>query len=313
MNLKRNIASRFGLASSKRAQSKLGFLRSHRFLILRRLVQFGILILFTMPIFGFWILKGTLASSEFLNFIPLSDPFIFMQSLVSGHLYAGIGILGAFILSLTYWLLGGKSYCAWVCPINIVTDFAHWLRVKFKFKNHVSLPKNARFWIMIMVLIVSLISHTIAWELINPITGLFRTIVYLSLNLSSIGLMLALLVLILDTIVANRLWCGHLCPVGSFYKLLGTKTFLAIEAIHQDQCDDCADCYKVCPEHHVLKPALKTNAIRIQNADCTRCGRCIDVCHTNVLAFKWGPPNVHCNQTLNDLTTDTIHKHELNP
>lgn len=277
------------------ARQKNGWWHTYRFLVLRRSLQVAILAAFTWPFFGFWILKGSLAASEFLGFIPLSDPFIFLQALSAGQVYALSGIIGVILLAFTYWLLGGRSYCAWVCPINIVTDMAQWLRVKLKFKNHISLPRQARFWIMLMVLFVSFLSHSIVWELINPITAISRSIIYLSLNISSISLMLVFIVFILDSVVANRLWCGHLCPVGSFYKLLGTKTPLYIEASKQSACDDCADCYKVCPEFQVIKPALKTAELRILDADCTRCGRCIDICHANVFEFKWNlksPPKI---------------------
>ncbi len=269
------------------ARQKNGFWKTHRFLILRRFTQVAIILLFSMPIMGFWVLKGTLASSEFMGLIPLSDPFVFIQSLSAGKIYAASGLVGVLILTVAYWLLGGRSYCAWVCPINIITDAAHWLRTQAKFKNHVSLPRQSRFWIMIMVVVASYFSSSIAWELVNPITGLFRSLVYSSIHLSSIGLTLALIVFILDSIVGNRLWCSHLCPVGGFYRLLGTKTPLQVAAVAAQDCDDCADCYKVCPEFHVIKPVLKGDDHFISNADCTRCGRCIDICHANVFSFSW--------------------------
>ena len=68
------------------------------------------------------------------------------------------------------------------------------------------------------------------------------------------------------------------------------------EARHPDHvaagrqaCDDCMDCFEVCPEHQVIKPALKgaPDGIGplIDSGNCTNCGRCIDVCARDVFRF----------------------------
>jgi ferredoxin-type protein NapH len=49
------------------------------------------------------------------------------------------------------------------------------------------------------------------------------------------------------------------------------------------------DCFKVCPEPQVIKPALK-GADKglgpvILSRDCTNCGRCIDCCAEDVFRF----------------------------
>jgi ferredoxin-type protein NapH len=48
------------------------------------------------------------------------------------------------------------------------------------------------------------------------------------------------------------------------------------------------DCFAVCPEQQVIRPALKavggTGPI-ILEANCTNCGRCIDVCSKDVFRF----------------------------
>ena len=90
-------------------------------------------------------------------------------------------------------------------------------------------------------------------------------------------------------LVAERAWCGHLCPVGAFYGAVGGFSPLRIVAVRREQCNDCADCYAVCPEPLVIKPALKgaDDGIGpvILSPHCTNCGRCIDVCSKHVFAF----------------------------
>lgn len=68
------------------ARARLGWWRSHRFLLLRRLTQFGVLGLFLLgPLADLWILKGNLSSSLLLETVPLADPLTLLQSVAAGH------------------------------------------------------------------------------------------------------------------------------------------------------------------------------------------------------------------------------------
>ena len=54
-----------------------GWRKAHRFLILRRCSQLGIMALFLLgPLAGVWIVKGNLAWSLTLGVLPLTDPFV---------------------------------------------------------------------------------------------------------------------------------------------------------------------------------------------------------------------------------------------
>ena len=91
-----------------------------------------------------------------------------------------------------------------------------------------------------------------------------------------------------DLLVAPRGWCGHLCPVGAAYAAIGAKSLLRVAATHSTRCNDCADCYAVCPEPRVIPPALKAKdpaSPLILAGACTNCGRCIDVCSQDVFRF----------------------------
>ncbi|MCV5498044.1 4Fe-4S binding protein, partial [Escherichia coli] len=51
-----------------------------------------------------------------------------------------------------------------------------------------------------------------------------------------------------DLFVVERGWCGHLCPVGAFYALVNRVGFIKISAKGRERCNNCMDCYAVCPE-----------------------------------------------------------------
>ena len=111
------------------AIAERGWLAAHKWLLLRRAAQASFILLFMVgPWTGFWIVKGNFATSLTLDILPLSDPFILIQSFVAGHVLETTAMVGAAIVAIAYLLLGGRSYCSWACPINPVTDLAHWAR-----------------------------------------------------------------------------------------------------------------------------------------------------------------------------------------
>ena len=80
------------------------------------------------PLAGIWIVKGNLNYSYTLDFLPLTDPYVALQAAMTGHFPEKLGLIGLAIVLVFYFLVGGRVYCSWVCPVNLVTDAAGWLR-----------------------------------------------------------------------------------------------------------------------------------------------------------------------------------------
>ncbi len=264
-----------------------GWLSAHRFLILRRLSQLGILALFLSgPLFGIWIVKGNLASSLTLDILPLTDPHVLLQAVLSGVVPETAALIGVALVVAFYVIVGGRVYCSWVCPVNMVTDLASWLRRRLGLRAGSQLSRNARYWMLGLTLVLPLVAAGgIVWELVNPVSMMFRGIVF---GIGAGWLVIAG-VFLFDLLVAKDGWCGHLCPVGAFYNLLGSKSLLRVNAANRNACNDCMECFVVCPEPHVIKPALKGGGKGespvILSSDCTNCGRCIDICAKDVFGY----------------------------
>lgn len=263
-----------------------GWLRAHRWLILRRLSQFGILALFLLgPLAGIWIVKGNLNYSYTLGLLPLTDPYVALQSLAAGHLPETLGLAGVGIALTCYFLVGGRVYCSWVCPVNVVTDAAGWLRDRLGIKGSVHLSRSTRYWILAMTLAGSALSGVVLWELINPVSMLHRGLIF---GLGAAWTVVAA-VFLFDVFVMSRGWCGRLCPVGAFYSLVGRWSPVRVSAVRRTACNDCMDCFDVCPEPQVIRPALKGEGQGIGPVilapNCTNCGRCIDVCAQDVFTY----------------------------
>lgn len=263
------------------------WLRRHRWLLLRRLSQLSVLLLFLAgPWWGLWLVKGNLAASLTLGVLPLTDPYVLLQSLAALHRPSTTAIIGALIVLAFYLVVGGRVYCSWVCPVNALTDAAAWLRPKLGLGGPARPIRSLRYWLLAMSFIVAAATQTIAWELVNPVSMLHRGLIF---GMGSVWLVVLGLFLF-ELLVAPRGWCGHLCPVGAFYSLIGRVSLTRVVATRRADCNDCADCYAVCPEPLVIKPALKAidgAGPVILAGNCTNCARCIDVCSKNV--FDFGP------------------------
>jgi ferredoxin-type protein NapH len=262
-------------------------LMANQWLVLRRLMQFVVLLLFLSgPWLGIWIVKGNLNYSVTLDVLPLTDPFLLLQTLLAGHVPEMKAFIGVAIILAGYIVVGGRNFCSWVCPVNLVTDLAGWLRARLGIKGGFHISRTTRYAVLLMALAVAALTGTIAWEMVNPVSMFHRGLIF------GIGMTWAVViaVFLFDLFVARHGWCGHLCPVGAFYSLVGRFSLLRVRLPKRSACDDCMDCFEVCPEPQVIRPALKSiDGARpiILEANCTNCGRCIDVCKRDVFAFGW--------------------------
>lgn len=264
------------------ALSEKGWIKTNRWLILRRISQVSIIALFIFA--PLWLVKGNLASNLVLETVPLTDPFLYLQALFAGQAFELTALIGALIVVLFYLLVGGRAYCSWVCPVNVVTDSAGWLRRKLKIRKKCDLNPSIRYWVLGLVMLLSLLGGNMLWELINPVTMLQRGLIYGM----GLGWVIIIGIFLYDLLWMRNGWCGHLCPMGAFYSLINRFSLLRIKAKDRDGCDDCMDCFAVCPEPQVIRPALKGekgHGIVIDESLCTNCGRCIDICGPDVFGY----------------------------
>ncbi|TON09083.1 quinol dehydrogenase ferredoxin subunit NapH, partial [Vibrio parahaemolyticus] len=260
---------------------KLGWWRAHRFLVLRRLCQLTIIALFMAgPTLG--VLTGNLSSSMLLDTVPLSDPLIVLQALATGHIPEFNALLGVVIVVVFYAILAPRAFCAWVCPLNIVTDLAAWLRRKFNIKASYRWSLAIRYWLIPVLMLGSALSGAILWTWLDPVAALHRGLVF---GMGA-GWVLIALVFVLDLLLVEHGWCGHLCPLGATYGVIGRKSLLRVTAVRREDCTKCMDCFYVCPEPEVLRQPLKEGDRRVMDQNCISCGRCLDVCPEHVFEFK---------------------------
>ena len=258
-------------------------MKKYKYLVARRFTQAAALSLFFAGnAFDWKILKGNLSSAKVFNAIPLSDPFAVLQNSSAGAALAKDAVIGAIIILFFYAIIGGRFFCGWVCPVNIVTDAANRLRRIFKFDEQLKsweIKRQTRYWMIGLSLILSAVLGTAAFEWISPIGALHRGIIYGM----GLGWSFVLIVFLFDLFAVKNGFCGHVCPLGSFYALTGRFGFLRI-GYNNDKCTLCMKCLGICPESQVLHLVGKESGA-VLSGECINCGRCIEVCRDNALRF----------------------------
>lgn len=257
--------------------------REYKILALRRISQVSVMLLFVAGnLLGWHVLRGNLSTSKALNILPMTDPFAVLQILASGHLVAGEALAGALVMVLFFGLIAGRSFCSWVCPLNMAADLACWLRKKTGLDpsgKPSAMSRKTRYWVIVTSLAVSLATGVAAFEWISPIAMLHRGIIFGM----GMGGTLVLAVFLFDLFWVRNGFCGHLCPLGGFYSLITRFSLIRIKH-SREKCTLCMKCLEICPEQQVLPMVGKTSAA-VTSGECTNCGRCMEVCDADAMKF----------------------------
>ncbi|MCD8340319.1 MAG: quinol dehydrogenase ferredoxin subunit NapH [Burkholderiales bacterium] len=266
------------------------WLYRYRYTWYRRICQFALLAAFIgtfrwgWEAFGHPLLEGDLSFSRILNVVPLADPFAAIQRFLAEYWLSPETLIAAGLVLFIYLILSGRTFCAWVCPMNLVTDFAFWLRTKLGIKtNWISLPSRTRYLLLILCLILCLLTGQEAFEAVSPQALIWREAVY-GIGMGFFSAVFGILAI--DLAISRRAWCGHLCPLGAFWAVWGKVGAIKV-AFDNDLCTRCGDCLKVCPEPQVIDFNKIVDSGNISSGECTNCGKCIAICPEKCFKFSF--------------------------
>lgn len=242
----------------------------------RHVLQLSVLALIASPLAGTAFFRGNLAAADLFG-VPLADPLAFLQALIGGKVFV-LSYLGSALLVTTfYFVLGGRSFCGWICPVGLITELGDKLRARLG-SGEATIPLVASRWSLGLVLLAVAVTGIPLFEVVSPIGIINRAIAFMSL----MPLLLLAAMLAVETVVARRLWCRSLCPLGGFYSILARFSPVRVGFI-KDRCTECGDCLRACPVEEVLMPSLVQGTRQVVAGDCTRCLACIDSCPTKAL------------------------------
>ena len=259
---------------------------SHKWRRRRWLTLIAVNLLFVLSYrFDVQLLEGALTGSRFMGFHLIDLNSALQVMLAHKHLIVNL-VIGTVTIGGFWLLLGGRTFCSWVCPYHLLAELAEMLHLRLAANRIVTDQKINRWlrcalWAVFALL--ALASGYTVYESISPTGIVSRALIY------GPGLAMLWVVALLgfEVFFVRRAWCRYACPIGLTYGVVGIFSPVRVK-YHLETCLHEGDCRKVCLVPHVLEPVIKGRALDVDvplGPDCTRCGLCIDACPTRSLGY----------------------------
>lgn len=225
-------------------------------------------------------------------FLPISAllglrHFIFSHTIPAIH-PAGLVI---FLIICGSALLARRGFCAWVCPVGLISDYLDALNAKM-FRHPPVMPR----WLdltlgAIKYIVAAFFIFQIFFVMpqagvegflnspVNRFADLKMLWFFTHITPVALGVVLALVVL---TLFFRRFWCRYLCPYGA---LLGVIGLFSPARVHRDpdRCVGCKQCDRHCPG--LIAVSRKTT---VRSPECLGCLSCVSHCpEKGALSFSY--------------------------
>ncbi len=261
--------------------AKLYRQRQSRTQVLRHLSQAAVVvfILTASVIHNLATMDATTASIDAL--CPFGGLETLWQWVVSGgsfvpktHL-SNLILAAGLVLSV---LVAGGAFCGWICPFGALQDALAWLRARLRLPEiHVparldAILRYGRYVVLALILYKTATTVTLMFADVDPYRTLFSLEWWFSFNPAEQwpAYVVAGVVLVASLLI-ERVWCRYLCPLGGAISLLGNLSLLRIRR-SQDTCKSCSLCERPCP--------VKINVATAKtiSSNCIGCLACVKAC-----------------------------------
>lgn len=231
------------------------------------------------------LIEGSLSASRVVGF-HFADLNASLQVMLAYKEILINLVIGTATVLLLWWILGGRTFCSWVCPYHLLSELAEKIHLRLtdmKLVRDMPMHRGLRTVLYVVFVVLTFASGYTVFEAISPVGIVSRALIYGP----GLALIWVVALLAFEVFVTRRAWCRYMCPIGLTYGMVGVTSPVHVR-YDLDKCLHEGDCRKVCLVPHVLEPTKKGFALKEHvplGADCTRCGLCVDLCPTHALNF----------------------------
>ena len=235
--------------------------------------------------FDLQLIEGALTASRIFGFHFADLNSALQVSLAFKTILINL-VIGTVTVILIYFLIGGRTFCSWVCPYHLVSEWGEMLHLKLVKKGWAKdhpLHRGTRSVLFVVFAALAFVSGYTVFETISPVGILSRAMTYGVVG----GLIWVALLLLVEVFYSRRFWCRYVCPMGLTYGMTAAVAPIRIK-YDGDFCLHEGKCREVCLVPHVLDITKFGYSKDVQapiGPDCTRCAMCLDACPTGALSF----------------------------
>ncbi len=236
--------------------------------------------------FDVQLVEGALTASRFVGF-HMADLNSSLQVVLAYKELLINLLIGVVTVAFLWWLVGGRSFCAWACPYHLLSELAEMVHLKLAAKGWAKdqpLDRRLRTVLYVIFALLALVTGYTVFETISPVGILSRALIYGG----GIALVWVGFLLLIEIFFVRRFWCRYACPIGLTYGFVGATSPVKIQW-DASKCLHEGNCRSVCLVPHVLEFTIKNRAHDTQleaGPDCTRCAMCLEACLPGALSIR---------------------------
>ena len=223
---------------------------------------------------------------------PITIPFVVPPLVIRGEMIFPTStktLLWIGLLWLGFALLFGRGWCGWICFFGGIDQAcaAAAKRPRLRVEGLSKLWRLFPYALLLFLILVALVALDplfCSWlcplRIVYDPPAVNTTLQWLSALIFIGG---GLVFLIGGPFLTKkRLYCSLICPLMPATAIIGYLSPFRVK-VDRNKCNDCEACVKLCETFAMTRESLAKGEAR---KECTRCGRCMDICPRGAIDYR---------------------------